>query len=128
MSGTPAISTRDLSKWYGEVLGVNRVTLDIGPGITSLVGPNGAGKSTLLNLVSGLLRPSKGWVEVLGVPSSDPERLHAVLGTCTAHDSFHPGFTGEQFLLVIRGQNVVRRSKIIAHVAVVFEHTGSRGR
>jgi ABC-2 type transport system ATP-binding protein len=98
VSAAPAIRTHDVSKWYGEVLGVNRVTLDIGPGVTSLIGPNGAGKSTLLGLVSGLLRPSKGWVEVLGVPASDPERLHQVLGTCTAHDAFHPGFTGEQFL------------------------------
>ena len=50
----------DVSKFYGEILGVNRVNLQIAPGITSLVGPNGAGKSTLMNLMTGLLRPSRG--------------------------------------------------------------------
>ncbi|RPJ81869.1 MAG: ATP-binding cassette domain-containing protein, partial [Acidobacteria bacterium] len=52
----------NVSKFYGEVLGVNRVCLSIPPGITSLVGPNGAGKTTLLNLICGLLQPTKGSV------------------------------------------------------------------
>ena len=50
----------DVSKFYGEILGVNRVNLSIAPGITSLVGPNGAGKTTLMNLMTGLLRPTRG--------------------------------------------------------------------
>ena len=50
----------NVSKFYGEILGVNRVNLQIAPGITSLVGPNGAGKSTLINLMTGLLRPTRG--------------------------------------------------------------------
>ena len=50
----------NVSKFYGEILGVNRVNLQIAPGITSLVGPNGAGKSTLMNLMTGLLRPTRG--------------------------------------------------------------------
>ena len=49
-----------VSKFYGEVLGVNRIDLTIGPGITALVGPNGSGKSTLMNLTAGLLRPTEG--------------------------------------------------------------------
>ncbi len=53
------IVLRDVSKFYGEVLGVNRVSLAVEPGITSLVGPNGAGKTTLLNLMTGLLRPPR---------------------------------------------------------------------
>ena len=56
-----------VSKFYGEVLGVNRVNLALHPGVTSLVGPNGAGKTTLMNLMTGLLRPSQGRVRVLGV-------------------------------------------------------------
>ena len=59
------ISLEGVSKFYGEVLGVNRVNLAIPPGVTSLVGPNGAGKSTLMNLMTGLLRPSQGRVRVL---------------------------------------------------------------
>ncbi len=61
----------NVSKFYGEVLGVNRVNLTIPPGITSLVGPNGSGKTTLMNLMTGLLRPSQGHISVLGVA---PER------------------------------------------------------
>jgi len=57
----------DVSKFYGEVLGVNKVTLGIPAGITSLVGPNGSGKTTLMNLLTGLLRPTRGRIAVLGI-------------------------------------------------------------
>ena len=77
----------NVSKFYGEVLGVNRVHLSIPPGITSLVGPNGSGKTTLMNLVTGLLRPSQGRVAVLGMTPDDPERLFRKLGYCTQYDS-----------------------------------------
>ena len=70
----------NVSKFYGEVLGVNRVHLSIPPGITSLVGPNGSGKTTLMNLVTGLLQPTEGSVSVLGIPPSDPEQLFRRLG------------------------------------------------
>ncbi|MGA2171327.1 MAG: ATP-binding cassette domain-containing protein, partial [Terracidiphilus sp.] len=50
----------DVSKFYGEVLGVNRISLSIPPGITTLVGPNGSGKTTIMNLMTGLVQPSNG--------------------------------------------------------------------
>jgi ABC-2 type transport system ATP-binding protein len=84
----------DVSRFYGEVLGVNRVNLGIGPGVTSLVGPNGAGKSTLMNLMTGLLWPSQGRVRVLGVAPSDPERFFRLVGYCTQFDHFPRGATG----------------------------------
>ena len=56
----------NVSKFYGEVLGVNRVNLSIPPGITSLVGPNGSGKTTLMNLMTGLIRPSRGHIQRAG--------------------------------------------------------------
>jgi len=63
-----------VSRFYGEVLGVNRITLSIPPGITSLVGPNGSGKTTLMNLLTGLVQPTRGQIRVLGVePSETPE-------------------------------------------------------
>ena len=65
----------NVSRFYGEVLGVNRVTLSIPPGITSLVGPNGSGKTTLMNLMTGLVRPTRGSIRVLGIAPDDPERL-----------------------------------------------------
>jgi ABC-type Fe3+/spermidine/putrescine transport system ATPase subunit len=71
----------NVSKFYGEVLGVNRVTLSIDSGITSLVGPNGSGKTTLMNLIAGLLRPTKGTISVLGTPVDHPKRCAGSWGT-----------------------------------------------
>ena len=88
----------DVSKFYGEILGVNRVNLSLGAGITSLVGPNGAGKSTLMNLMTGLLRPTRGIVTVLGTPTDQPEQLFSKVGYCTQFDSFPRGLTGREFI------------------------------
>ena len=88
----------DVSKFYGEVLGVNRVNLSIPPGITSLVGPNGSGKTTLMNLLTGLVRPTRGRISVLGIPPDAPERLFRQVGYCTQYDSFPKGLTGYQFV------------------------------
>src|SRR6267378_6735412 len=88
----------NVSKFYGEILGVNRVNLTIPLGITSLVGPNGAGKSTLMNLMTGLLRPSRGEVRVLGVPTDQPEELFRKVGYCSQFDSFPKGMTGRDFI------------------------------
>ncbi|HEY5838832.1 MAG TPA: ABC transporter ATP-binding protein [Pyrinomonadaceae bacterium] len=88
----------NVSKFYGEILGVNRVTLAIPPGITSLVGPNGAGKTTLMNLMTGLLRPTRGSVNVLGIPTDRPEQLFRKLGYCSQFDSFPRGLTGREFI------------------------------
>ena len=88
----------NVSKFYGEVLGVNRVTLTITPGVTSLVGPNGSGKTTLMNLMTGLLRPSRGRITVTGTPVDHPEALCRKVGYCTQYDAFPPGLTGYQFV------------------------------
>ncbi|MEP6741191.1 MAG: ABC transporter ATP-binding protein [bacterium] len=88
----------DVSKFYGEILGVNRVSLHIAPGITSLVGPNGAGKSTLMNLMTGLLKPTRGRVTILDIPTDRPEQLFKKLGYCTQFDSFPRGLTGREFI------------------------------
>jgi ABC-2 type transport system ATP-binding protein len=87
-----------VSKFYGEVLGVNRVDLSIPKGITSLVGPNGSGKTTLMNLMTGLIRPSKGRIDVLGTSPDDPEDLFHKVGYCTQYDSFPAKMTGWQFV------------------------------
>jgi len=93
-----AIVFDNVSKFYGEILGVNRVSLAIPPGITSLVGPNGAGKSTLMNLMTGLLRPTRGRVTVLGIATDQPEQLFRKVGYCSQFDSFPRGLTGREFI------------------------------
>jgi ABC-2 type transport system ATP-binding protein len=88
----------NVSKFYGDVLGVNRVNLSIPPGITGLVGPNGSGKTTLMNLLVGLIRPSRGQVSVFGLTPANPEELFRLVGYASQYDSFPPGLTGFQFV------------------------------
>jgi len=88
----------NVSKFYGEVLGVNRVHLVLAPGITGLVGPNGSGKTTLMNLVTGLLKPSEGSIRVLDLPPDRPELLFSEIGYCTQYDAFPRGMSGYQFI------------------------------
>jgi len=88
----------NVSRFYGEVLGVNRVNLTVPPGVTSLVGPNGAGKTTLMNLMTGLLHPTEGQIRVLGISPQDKERLCRLVGYCTQFDAFPKGLTGYKFL------------------------------
>ncbi len=100
------IICEDVSKFYGEVLGVNRVNLSLPPGVTSLVGPNGSGKTTLMNLMTGLVRPTQGRITVLGLTPDQPEEFFRRVGYCTQFDSFPKGVTGHQFIfdsLKLRG-------------------------
>jgi ABC-2 type transport system ATP-binding protein len=92
------ITFEDVSKFYGDILGVNRVNLTIAPGITSLVGPNGSGKTTLMNLMTGLLRPTRGRISILGVTTDEPEKLFRRVGYCAQFDSFPRGATGRNFI------------------------------
>jgi len=98
----------NVSKFYGEVLGINKVNLTIEPGITSLVGPNGSGKSTLMNLMTGLIQPTQGSISILGMDPMDTEELFSKVAYCTQFDSFPRGMTGYQFIytfLQLQGRN-----------------------
>jgi ABC-2 type transport system ATP-binding protein len=115
----------NISKFYGEVLGVNRVTLTIAPGVTSLVGPNGSGKTTLMNLMTGLLRPTRGRITVLGTPADQPETLCRKVGYCTQYDAFPPGLTGYEFVAatlrlhgLVEAEGRERALKAIARVGL----------
>jgi ABC-2 type transport system ATP-binding protein len=88
------ITTEHLSKWYGQVSGLNDVTVSVPPGITGLLGPNGAGKSTFMKLVTGQLRPSKGTVKILGEPIWGNQTLFHRIGFCPEQDSFYDRMTG----------------------------------
>src|SRR5258708_6712097 len=97
-SGARQIVFEDVSKFYGEVLGVNKVSFSLQPGITSLVGPNGSGKTTLMNLLTGLIRPSQGAIYVLGLTPQQPIEFFRQVGYCTQFDSFPPGTNGYDFI------------------------------
>lgn len=90
-----------VSKWYGEVMGLNDFSAKIQPGITGLVGPNGAGKTTLIKMLMGLMRPSKGQVYVMGQdPWANPGLMEKV-GYCVEHDNFYKWMTGRQFVTLL---------------------------
>ena len=106
MTTSNRIVFENVSKFYGEVLGVNRVNLSLPPGVTSLVGPNGSGKTTLMNLMTGLVRPTQGTISVLGLTPDQPEEFFRHVGYCTQFDSFPKGVTGYSFIyqsLLLRG-------------------------
>ncbi len=93
-----SVVLKEVSKFYGEVLGINRISLDFEPGITGVVGPNGAGKSTLMNIMAGLVHPDRGEISIYGVRPSQSEQYYRLVGYCTQYDSFPSGATGRQFI------------------------------
>ena len=92
------IVAEHLSKWYGQVSGLNDVTLAIPPGITGLLGPNGAGKSTFMKLVTGQIRPSQGTVRVLGEPIWGNPALYLRIGFCPEQDAFYERMSGLEWV------------------------------
>jgi ABC-2 type transport system ATP-binding protein len=88
------ITATHLSKWYGQVIGLNDVTMTVPAGITGLLGPNGAGKSTFMKLITGQLKPSIGRIEVLGQPIWRNPELYFRIGFCPEQDAFYDRMTG----------------------------------
>jgi ABC-2 type transport system ATP-binding protein len=95
---TAVIETSRLSKWYGNVLGLSDVSLQVEPGIIGLLGPNGAGKSTFLKLLTGQLKPSIGSVRVFGEKILNNYRSFARIGFCPEQDAFYEEMSGWEFL------------------------------
>lgn len=114
----------DVSKFYGDILGVNRVNLSIAPGITSLVGPNGSGKTTLMNLMTGLLQPTRGRIRILGTPSDAPETLFRKVGYCAQFDSFPPGMNGDEFVSAYLGLHGFTRGEVKRRTHEALERVG----
>ena len=93
MSGA-IVAAEHVSKWYGQVIGLNDVSVSVPPGITGLLGPNGAGKSTFMKLMTGQLKPSKGELTVLGAPIWRNPALFFRIGFCPEQDAFYDRMTG----------------------------------
>jgi ABC-2 type transport system ATP-binding protein len=98
---TTIVAAEQLSKWYGQVIGLNDVSVTVPSGITGLLGPNGAGKSTFLKLITGQLKPSKGKVTVLGEPIWDNPSLYFNIGFCPEQDSFYERMTGLEWVTAL---------------------------
>jgi ABC-2 type transport system ATP-binding protein len=87
-----------VAKWYGQVIGLVDVSVEIRPGVTGLLGPNGAGKSTFLKLLTGQLVPSQGSVRLLGLDPFRSPRVHAQVGFCPEQDAFYEDLSGRDFV------------------------------
>ena len=101
----PVVAADRVSKWYGQVIGLNDVSVEVGSGVTGLLGPNGAGKSTFLKLITGQLKPSKGAVRVLGEPVWGNPGLFFRLGFCPEQDSFYERMTGLEWVTALTRLN-----------------------
>jgi ABC-2 type transport system ATP-binding protein len=92
------IELRNVSRWYGNVVAINDITMTIGPGVTGLLGPNGAGKSTLLHLISGFLEPSRGDLFVGGTASWRNPDVYRTLGLVPERPAVYAFLTGLEFV------------------------------
>jgi ABC-2 type transport system ATP-binding protein len=99
--GGPIVQATQLSKWYGQVSGLNDVTAAIPPGITGLLGPNGAGKSTFMKLITGQIKPSKGSVTVFGEPMWGNPNIYRRIGFCPEQDAFYERMTGLEWVTAL---------------------------
>jgi ABC-2 type transport system ATP-binding protein len=93
------IELRNVSRWYGNVVAVNDITMSIEPGVTGLLGPNGAGKSTIMHMMAGFLPPSRGELTVAGQPSWRHPDIYRKIGLVPERDSVYAFLTGEQFVV-----------------------------
>src|SRR5882757_439274 len=94
----PVVAFHEVSKWYGNVIGINKLSIQIPAGVTGLLGPNGAGKSTLLQLATGQLYPSQGSVHVLGQKVWNNPGLNRAIGLCPEQDAFYEWMSGFEFV------------------------------
>jgi ABC-2 type transport system ATP-binding protein len=93
------IELKGVSRWFGNVVAVNDVTMTIGPGVTGLLGPNGAGKSTLLGMMSGFLPPSSGTVTIDGVTVWRNPAMYSDIGLVPEAEAMFDTMTAEEFVL-----------------------------
>jgi ABC-2 type transport system ATP-binding protein len=125
---TVRIRMTNLSRWYGQVIGLNDVTCEIGPGLTALLGMNGAGKSTLLRLVTGQLRPTTGSVEIYGMtPFANPE-VYRHLGYCPEIDDFYERYSGRGFVEYLARLSGMTKSEARDRTQHVLEFVGMADR
>jgi ABC-2 type transport system ATP-binding protein len=97
-STIPTIRVSNVSKWFGDVVSVNDVSLEVRPGLTGLLGPNGAGKTTLLRMICGLTRPSGGEITVLGEQVHNNPELYRRIGVMPEHQSTYDFMSGREFV------------------------------
>jgi ABC-2 type transport system ATP-binding protein len=131
LPGAGVIVVDHLSKWYGQVIGLNDVTLSVPPGITGLLGPNGAGKSTFMKIMTGQLKPSQGAITVLGEPIWGNPALYARIGFCPEQDAFYERMTGLEWvtaLVRLNGVDEAEADRLAKRALELVELTDTAGK
>ncbi len=117
----PLIEATHLSKWYGQVIGLNDVNVRVPRGITGLLGPNGAGKSTFMKLITGQLKPSKGQITVFGEPIWGNPALFFRVGFCPEQDAFYERMTGLEWVQALVRLNGYGDAEALAAATAALE-------
>jgi len=115
------VAADHVSKWYGQVIGLNDVSVTVPPGITGLLGPNGAGKSTFMKVITGQLKPSKGSLSVLGEPIWGNPALYHRIGFCPEQDAFYERMTGAEWVSALVRLNGAGEAEAAAMAARAIE-------
>jgi ABC-2 type transport system ATP-binding protein len=122
------IKLENVSRWYGQVIGLNDVTCEVGPGLTALLGMNGAGKSTLMRLISGQLRPTTGSLTLFDMePFGNPE-VYRRLGYCPEIDNFYEHYSGRDFVRFLGRLDGLTKAESSRRTEEVLEMVGMSDR
>ena len=123
----PAVVLDRVSRWYGDVLGVNEVTLELGPGVTGLLGPNGAGKSTLIKLICGFLKPELGTIRVHGHDPFTNRAVQRDIGLCPEQDAAPTGQSALSYLTYLNRLQGFERDPAKKLAEMTLDHVGLGG-
>lgn len=120
----PTLEVCDLSRWYGDIVGLSGAALELHPGVTGLLGPNGAGKSTLVRILAAQIRPSRGSVRILGQGVWGNPQLMRRIGYCPESDAIYEGFSARHFLQGMLGLAGTRGDAAVHRARAVLEIVG----
>ncbi|MFT7617864.1 MAG: ABC-2 type transport system ATP-binding protein [Planctomycetota bacterium] len=118
------IETKDVTRWYGNVIALTRVNAQIESGITALLGPNGAGKSTLLGILTGQLAATMGTVRIFGEPVWGNHDLNRRMGICHQYDNFYEDMTATEFTILMARLSGFKRKEVGARVREMLQEVG----
>ena len=123
-----SVYCNNLSKWYGKILGISEISLELGKGVYGLLGPNGAGKSTFLKILSGQLKQSLGEVKIFNESVFNNNKLFKKIGYCAEYDSFYSSITGYEFIEFIAKLHGIKGKELKKNCLDALELTGMMNR